>query len=84
MDVLRRETGERETEVEASTLREALSGLAAKYGERFKEKIYDKGGNIRRFINIHVDGEDTRFLDHLDTTLKHEDEVLIISAVGGG
>jgi len=81
---LRRETGERETEVEASTLREALSRLTAKYGERFRERIYDETGNTRRFINIYVNGKDMRFLAHLDTTLKHEDEVLIIPAVGGG
>ena len=82
--LLRMETGEKETELDASTLREALNILTAKYGERFKEKIYDERENLRRFIYIYVNGKDMRFLDHLNTTLNHGDEVSIIPAVGGG
>jgi len=77
-------TGEKEAEVEASTLKEALNRLTAKYGEHFKERVYDETGNPRRFINIYVNGKDVRFLNLLDTTLKHGDEVSIIPAVSGG
>jgi len=79
-----RVTGEREVEVEASTLREALDRLTAKYGDSFEENIFDATGNPRRFINIYVNGKDVRFLDRLNTTLKHGDEVSIIPAVSGG
>jgi len=77
-------TGEKTTDVEASTLKEALSTLTVKYGDRFKDRIYDEIGKLRRFINIYVNGKDIRFLNHLDTELGDEDKVSIIPAVGGG
>jgi len=81
---LGRSIGEREVEVEASTLKEALEGLTVKYGETFKERIFDEAGNLKRFINVYVNGKDIRFLNQLETTLKHGDETLIIPAVSGG
>jgi len=81
---LARTTGDKEAEVEASTLRQVFSRLVAKYGEPFKERIYDEKGNPRRFVNIYVNGKDTRFLQRLDTTLKHGDNVSIMPAVSGG
>jgi len=76
--------GEKTTDVESSTLKEAINALTAKYGERLKDKIYDEKGKLARFINIYVNGKDIRFLNHLDTQLNDEDTVSIIPAVGGG
>jgi len=77
-------TGEKTTDLEASTLQEAINALTTKYGEYFKNRIYDEKGNLRRFVNIYVNGKDIRFLDHLDTELNDGDNVSIIPAVGGG
>jgi len=77
-------TGERTANVEASTLKEAINVLTAKYGDRFKDKIFDEKGKLRRFVNIYVNGKDIRFLNHLDTKLNDGDMVSIIPAVGGG
>lgn len=77
-------TGEKETEVEASTLKEALEKLTSKYGENFNTRIFDSAGKPNRFINFYVNGKDVRFLNQLDTALNPGDEVLIIPAVGGG
>ncbi len=41
-------------------------------------------GQIRRFVNIYVNGDDVRFLDGLGTALKDGDEVSIVPAVAGG
>jgi len=81
---LARATGEKEAEVEASTLREALNRLTAKYGEHFKERVYDETGSLRKFINIYVNGRNVRFLDRLNTALKPGDDVSIMPAVSGG
>ena len=81
---LARTTGEKEAEVEASTLKGALSRLITKYGADLKERIYDEIGNPRRFINIYVNGKDIRFLDRLETNLNHGDAVSIMPAVSGG
>ncbi len=77
-------TGEKTVEVDVSALREAIDVLADKYGEKFKDRLYDERGSLRRFVNIYVNGRDIRFLGQLDTELKHRDEISIVPAVGGG
>ena len=49
-----------------------------------KERICDSGSELRRFINIYVNGEDIRFLSGLQTPVKDGDEVSIVPAVAGG
>jgi molybdopterin synthase sulfur carrier subunit len=49
-----------------------------------KERICDEEGQVRRFVNIYVNGDDIRFLKNLDTTLKEGDELSIIPAIAGG
>lgn len=81
---LAKATGEKTADIEASTLKEALNALTAEYGERFKNRIYDEKGKLRRFINIYINGKDVRFLNRIDTKLNEGDKVSIIPAVGGG
>ena len=75
---------EKTTTVEAKTLKEAINALAEKYGESFKEKIYDNKGKLLRFLNIYVNGKDMRFLKNLETELSDRDAVSLMPAVGGG
>jgi len=49
-----------------------------------RERILDDGGEIRRFVNLYVNGEDVRFLQGLQTALKEGDEISIVPAVAGG
>lgn len=65
------------------TLGLAVLELEAAY-PGIKERIMDESGDIRRFVNIYVNGEDVRFLDGLGTKLKDGDEVSIVPAVAGG
>lgn len=82
--VLAKIAGEKIIYVNASTLREALNEVAAKYGEDLKNRILDEKGNLRRFVNIYVNGRDVRFTGILETRLNENDEISIIPAVGGG
>ncbi|MBI5285945.1 MAG: MoaD family protein [Chloroflexi bacterium] len=68
---------------EAASLAEALDVLDGEY-PGIKERICDESGQIRRFVNVYVNGEDVRFLDNLGTPLKTGDEVSIVPAVAGG
>jgi sulfur-carrier protein len=75
--------GEAETTVEeASTVGEVLDGLYERY-EGLRERIAEDG-DLRRFVNVYVGGEDIRFLDGLDTSVEDGDEVTILPAVAGG
>ncbi|MCH8162143.1 MAG: MoaD/ThiS family protein, partial [Chloroflexi bacterium] len=48
------------------------------------ERICDETGELRRFVNVYVDGEDVRFMSGLATELKADTEVSIVPAVAGG
>lgn len=48
------------------------------------DRIIDEDGEIRRFVNLFVNGEDVRFLEGLHTTLNQGDEISIVPAVAGG
>ncbi|MEM3437383.1 MAG: MoaD family protein [Nitrososphaerales archaeon] len=76
--------GEKTFYINASTLKEAINEVTAKYGEEFRNRILDDKENLRRFVNIYVNGKDVRFLDNLETRLSENDEISIIPAVGGG
>jgi MoaD family protein len=77
-------TGEKTSTVEALTLQDTINALTAKYGEPFKNRLYDNKGNLTRFVNIYVNGKDVRFLGGLSAQLTDKDVVSFIPAVGGG
>jgi sulfur-carrier protein len=68
---------------EASTLSEMVQQLESSY-PGMRERLLDDGGEIRRFVNVYVNGEDVRFLQGLNTQLGEGDEVSIVPAVAGG
>jgi len=49
-----------------------------------RTRMVDDDGEIRRFVNVFVNGEDVRFLDGLTTAINAGDEVSIVPAVAGG
>jgi molybdopterin synthase sulfur carrier subunit len=66
---------------------DVLSGALAQLNQRFpgiKERLFNDEGQLHRFVNIYVNGEDVRFLRGLETPLKPGDEVSIVPAVAGG
>jgi sulfur-carrier protein len=74
--------GEGEIEVDGATVGEALDAVFDAH-EGLKERITEDG-DLRRFVNVYVSGEDIRFADGLDTTLSDGAEVTILPAVAGG
>ena len=80
---LRTLTGnEAETEVEGSSVGEALDALYERY-DGLRDRITE-GGELRRFVNVYVSGEDIRFGEGLDTPVDSGDEITILPAVAGG
>ena len=69
--------------IEGSTIAEILITLDQVY-PGIGERICDERGNIRRFINIFVNGEDVRFLKEKATPVADGDEVSILPAIAGG
>jgi sulfur-carrier protein len=74
--------GQAEVEVEGNNVGEALDAVFAAYGD-LRERITEDG-TLRRFVNVYVSGEDIRFQQGLETSIKDGDDVTILPAVAGG
>lgn len=81
---LRKLTKEQEVvELDAANIGQMLDTLEKGY-PGIKERLCDEKGEVRRFINIYLNDEDIRFLQHRETALKSGDEVSIVPAIAGG
>ena len=74
--------GEGELQVDGATVGEALDAVFAQH-DGLRERI-TQDGDLRRFVNVYVSGEDIRFQEGLETAVNDGDEVTILPAVAGG
>jgi MoaD family protein len=74
--------GDAEADVDGATVGEVLDALFDRYAD-LRERICENG-DLRRFVNVYVAGEDIRFLSGLDTEVGEGQEVKILPAVAGG
>lgn len=74
--------GEGELEVDGSTVGEALDAVFDRH-DGLRDRI-TQDGDLRRFVNVYVSGEDIRFQQGLETPISDGDEVTILPAVAGG
>lgn len=81
---LRRFTnGEAKVPGTGETVSELLDALDASY-PGLGERLRDEDGQIRRFVNIFINGANVRDLAGADSRLQPGDEVGIIPAMAGG
>ncbi len=81
---LRRVTrGQARVRAEGRTVEEALSLLEQRY-PGLREQLREPTGEVRRFINVFVNGAEIRTLQGSATPLRDDDEVSIIPAMAGG
>lgn len=69
--------------VEGGTIRDVFDHLEARF-PGIRARLCEENGDLRRFINVYVDGEDIRFLDRLDTAVGEKAEISIVPAIAGG
>jgi MoaD family protein len=74
--------GASEVEVDGSTVGEVLDAVFDAHTD-LRERI-TQDGDLRRFVNVYVSGEDIRFQQGLDTSIRDGDEVTSLPAVAGG
>jgi molybdopterin synthase sulfur carrier subunit len=82
---LRKLTNEQDVIVanESGTLGQLIEALERDF-PGLKERLCDETGELRRFVNIYLNGEDVRFLSGLATNIAAGAEVSIVPAVAGG
>jgi sulfur-carrier protein len=65
------------------TVGEALGALAGRHGG-VVDRVMDERGELRRHVNVFVDGENVRFLAGLGTPVGDASTIVIVPAVSGG
>ena len=74
--------GSSEVAAEGVTVADVIGDLEQRY-PGIAERLVNEG-ELRRFVNLYVDGEDVRFQQGLSTAVRTGSEVTIIPAVAGG
>ena len=82
--VLNGGAGEKKTNLDAGTLKDAFAKISETMGDDFKRRVLNEDGTPRSLINIYINGKNAKFSSGLDTTLSDGDEVSILPAVAGG
>jgi molybdopterin converting factor small subunit len=67
----------------AGTVDDVLREVTARW-PRLGRRICDERGEIRRFINVYVDGEDVRSLGGRAAAVRDGAEVQVLPSVAGG
>ncbi len=49
-----------------------------------RERLLDDSGELRRFVNVYLNGDDIRFLSQLNSKVKDGDDISIVPAIAGG
>ena len=65
------------------TVGDALGALAGRHAG-LVDRVMDERGEVRRHVNVFVDGDDIRFLDGLATPIRDGSTIVIFPAVSGG
>ncbi|MFL5761211.1 MAG: ubiquitin-like small modifier protein 1 [Thermomicrobiales bacterium] len=81
---LRRFTGgAAQINASGATVAAVLDDLESRH-PGLKERICESDGQIRRFVNVFLNGENVRDFEGADTPVKPGDEIGIIPAMAGG
>ena len=81
---LRRYTGgEAKVNASGATVAELITNLDAAH-PGIGDRILESDGQIRRFVNVFVNGNNVRKLDGIQTAIADGDEVGIVPAMAGG
>jgi len=75
--------GRRQIDVEGNTIREVIVALDHAC-PGFIDRLMDREGSVKRYVNIYRNDHDIRDLEGLETEAKNQDIVWIVPAVAGG
>ena len=75
--------GAREVEASGATIGEVLDALVVTYPS-LKDQLFTEDGDLNRFVNVYVNGQDVRYLDGTGTPVDDRDEVRLLPAMAGG
>jgi molybdopterin converting factor small subunit len=75
--------GAKQVEVTGGTVGEVLEALVGQYPS-LREQLFAGDGELNRFVNVYLDGQDVRYLQEQSTPVGERDTVVILPAMAGG
>ena len=75
--------GNKQLELAGASVGDVVEGLVAEYPS-LRGQLLTDDGELNRFVNIYVNGQDVRYLDGLATPVGERDEVRLLPAMAGG
>lgn len=75
--------GEKQLEVSGSTVGEVLEALIGLHPGLGTQLLTDEG-ELNRFVNVYVNGQDVRYLEERATPVDDRDTIIILPAMAGG
>ena len=70
-------------DVQAATVAEALTALTSSYPD-LRKHLYSDEGKLRAFVNLYLNDEDIRYLQHDQTAVRDSDTLSIVPSIAGG
>ena len=75
--------GAKSIELDGETIRRVVESLVERH-PALKAQLLTDDGELNRFVNVYVNGQDVRYLAGLDTPVAPADEVRLLPAMAGG
>jgi molybdopterin converting factor small subunit len=75
--------GVKSLEVDGGSIRSVVDALVEQH-PALKGQLLTDDGDLNRFVNVYVNGQDVRYLSGLDTPVTPADEVRLLPAMAGG
>jgi len=75
--------GVKSIDVPGDSIRDVVGALIEKHPS-LSAQILTDDGDLNRFVNVYVNGQDVRYLSGLDTPVAPADEVRLLPAMAGG
>ena len=75
--------GERAIEVDGATIGDAVHALVGRH-PGLAGQLLTADGQLHRFVNVYLNGQDIRYLAGLQTPVADRDEIRLLPAIAGG
>ena len=75
--------GAKSLELEGGSIRAVVDALVERHPS-LGGQLLTEDGELNRFVNVYVNGQDVRYLAGLDTPVAAADEVRLLPAMAGG
>jgi len=75
--------GAKSLELDGGSIRAIVAALVDRH-PGLRGQLLTEDGELNRFVNVYVNGQDVRYLGGLDTAVEATDEVRLLPAMAGG